>query len=242
MATAEALTETHRRGQLAVRNAAVTDVATVWRALDFESIDSITETWRTTEPALSALARAGRSASSALAADYFDEYRDASDVPGHAVPRIAPAAPADQVLTSLRVTGLYAARQGIARNIPHVADLTLVRASGAVGRLALDGGRSTLLRSVAGDGRAQGWSRVTDGKPCAFCAMVASRGPVYRSESNASFRSHDHCGCSVQPMYDPDQGWPGRAREFKTLWTESTKDLQRGEEPLQAFRRALQAR
>lgn len=30
------------------------------------------------------------------------------------------------------------------------------------------------------------WRRVTDGNPCGFCAMLASRGPVYTSEASAS--------------------------------------------------------
>ena len=66
------------------------------------------------------------------------------------------------------------------------------------GRAAMAGGRSTLDRSA----RAQRvrYRRVTDGKPCAFCAMLASRGPVY-SQETAYFRAHGHCGCTAEEVY-----------------------------------------
>lgn len=53
------------------------------------------------------------------------------------------------------------------------------------------------------------WRRVTDGKPCGFCAMVASRGPVYGSAKAAGDgnRYHDHCGCTVEPFYGDPREW-----------------------------------
>ncbi|KAB5606685.1 hypothetical protein EHS19_06735 [Bifidobacterium jacchi] len=33
--------------------------------------------------------------------------------------------------------------------------------------------------------RADGWRRVSDGDPCAFCAMLVTRGPVYTSRDKA---------------------------------------------------------
>lgn len=81
-----------------------------------------------------------------------------------------------------------------------------------------------------------GWARVLTGvENCAFCAMLASRGPVYSSRTHASRKStktliqghdrlgrkrkrvlkrisdqayHDHCDCVVVPVYR-DQDWPG---------------------------------
>ena len=49
------------------------------------------------------------------------------------------------------------------------------------------------------------WRRVTDGQPCGFCAMLASRGPVYGSAQKAGAGNayHGRCGCTVEP-YDGD--------------------------------------
>lgn len=55
------------------------------------------------------------------------------------------------------------------------------------------------------------WRRVTDGDPCGFCAMLASRGPVYRSAGKAGDgnRYHGRCGCTVEPFDgDPDDWEP----------------------------------
>lgn len=50
-------------------------------------------------------------------------------------------------------------------------------------RAAKDAGRSTVVESAEANGRR--WRRVTDGNPCSFCAMLAGRGPVYRTEDAA---------------------------------------------------------
>ena len=70
-------------------------------------------------------------------------------------------------------------------------------------REVLSAGREKVQRS------APLWRRVTDGKPCGFCAMVASRGPVYGSAKSAGDgnRYHDHCGCTVEPFYGDASSW-----------------------------------
>lgn len=61
-----------------------------------------------------------------------------------------------------------------------------------------------------------GWRRVSDGDPCAFCAMLVTRGPVYTSRDKALHTTnpapgipagtlhkyHPHCGCTVEIVYD----------------------------------------
>ena len=70
-------------------------------------------------------------------------------------------------------------------------------------REVLSAGREKVQRS------APLWRRVTDGKPCGFCAMVASRGPVYGSAKSAGDgnRYHDHCGCTVEPFHGDPREW-----------------------------------
>lgn len=71
----------------------------------------------------------------------------------------------------------------------------------------MDGGRRTMREWASNDSQAIGWRRVSDGHPCAFCAMLVSRGPVYTSERKALLRAsdrtkfHPNCGCSVEVVY-----------------------------------------
>jgi hypothetical protein len=99
-------------------------------------------------------------------------------------------------------------------------ETALTRTSGSISRHVLNGGRETILRSVAEDREALGWGRVTDGDPCAFCAMLAGRGPVYQ-EDTVGFEAHDECGCGAEPVYYRDAPWPGRSREFHDMYNEA---------------------
>ena len=49
---------------------------------------------------------------------------------------------------------------------------------------------------------------MSDGNPCAFCAMLVSRGPAYTSEAAALAQGngdpyHKKCGCTVEVLYGP---------------------------------------
>lgn len=80
-------------------------------------------------------------------------------------------------------------------------------------REVLSAGREKIQRS------APLWRRVTDGKPCGFCAMVASRGPVYGSAKSAGDgnRYHDHCGCTVEPFYGDPREWEPTPEEQRFI-------------------------
>ena len=91
----------------------------------------------------------------------------------------------------------------------------------AVGkRLTLEAPRQGLIKLVQNDKDALGWSRVSDGQPCHFCAMLLSRGPDYKSKETARFRAHNGCGCSVRPFFkgDPHDGWSPDALALRRLW------------------------
>lgn len=91
---------------------------------------------------------------------------------------------------------------------------------GAGKRLALSGGRQQLINLTKSDKDAVAWARVSDGQPCYFCAMLVSRGPVYKADT-AHFKAHNRCGCSVRPVFkdDPDGGWSPDAKALNDLWT-----------------------
>ncbi|MDN5725167.1 MAG: hypothetical protein L0G99_04435 [Propionibacteriales bacterium] len=73
---------------------------------------------------------------------------------------------------------------------------------GAIQRHILAGGRDTIDQATLANPNSVGWRRVTDGKPCAFCALLASRGPVYTNANNAGQgrRFHDRCGCTIEEV------------------------------------------
>lgn len=231
-----AATEEHRLAQVQIRAMALRDFALLWPLWKPGDDSTYAHLVAATLP----LVRAYNRLSSSIAAGYYSRFREAEGITG-AAPGVVGQAPDDAlVTTSLYVTGQVAAdRAKRAGKTPAQARQTaLVGVSGAVTRHVLAGGRDTLLESVAADPEAQGWARVTDGDPCYFCALLASRGPVYKDRSTAAFEAHDHCACMAEPVY-PGAEWPGRAREFAALYREAT----RGQSDLRnAFRRAYEHR
>ena len=83
-------------------------------------------------------------------------------------------------------------------------------------RAVKQAGRDLVVNSASAAGSR--WRRVSDGSPCAFCAMLVGRGPVYGSAASAAgvvgrgrasktrgsqalgSRFHDHCGCTVEEV------------------------------------------
>ncbi len=123
-------------------------------------------------------------------------------------------------------------------------------AGGAADREVLRGGRSMSEESARRDTRVIGWARVTDLDPCAFCAMLASRGAVYKSRSSAGLaggapvslddltKYHDLCHCQIVPVYDRD-GWvPSGSEAWRDLWQDAT-DGRTGADARRAFARAV---
>lgn len=143
---------------------------------------------------------------------------------------------------SLLVTGPSELKRRAANREPEEQAMQsgLVSASGAATRQVLNGGREALLTLVQADETALGWARVTDGDPCYFCAMLASRGPVYKSAATAGFKAHDHCACSAEAVFSRSADWPGDARDYQRLWYSATKGYS-GKDAINAFRRAHEA-
>ena len=76
--------------------------------------------------------------------------------------------------------------------------------------------RAQTQRSIRRDPTKPRWARVPQGKTCAFCTMLASRGFAYTSEEAAGGEGnkyHNDCNCRVVPSwgkqtlagYDPDK-------------------------------------
>jgi hypothetical protein len=106
-----------------------------------------------------------------------------------------------------------------------------------------------LVKEVADDSPGVGWARVLTGATsCYFCAMLASRGPVYTNETSALFRGgqrvdkyHDGCDCEAV-LVTNYSAWEGRTahRRLEQLWEDSTEKTS-GRRSMNAFRRAYEA-
>lgn len=231
------ISEEHRQRQIALRALITARLLQLWQAFDVTDIDA---SWTVLEPAVLAIVADGRRVSSQLATQYFREYRAAERVPG-TLPdlQLVEATWQDAARASLRITGPIAAKKLVLAKARRPADVAFVRMSGAATRIVGNGGRDTLSEVVQRDRRAIGYARVTSGVPCAFCAMLASRGPIYKSSGSVSFHSHDHCSCYPEPVYSRDAAWPGRGRDFQRLYKSSTAGAPN---PRLAFRRAYEGR
>lgn len=191
--SAAQLTEGHRLAQARIGAQTVRLMRSTWPLLDPTDLDATIGRWlRITVP----LIARQRRQSVLLAGQYLRAFRaielgmDTSFVPVLDVPDELEA-----ITTSLVVTGPATIKEQMRRFMPlterfmpltEAVRTAEARTAGAAMRHALNGGRSATERTVMADRQAIGFFRVTSGKPCAFCAMLASRGPVYKSAESAT--------------------------------------------------------
>lgn len=205
MATAtEELTQGYRLRSLAVRAAALKQLTQAW-SFDLGDIDG---SWRKLEPAVLAITELRHRDAANLAGGYYMGHRAASGVLG--TPDIQRATfDRAQAANNLHLLGPILTKKAVAANQPNADKTALVRVAGEVTRLALAGGRDTLTGTILADASASGWRRITSGKACEFCRMLASRGAVYK-EQTVRFQSHGHCSCQPEPQY-------GKSKSITTI-------------------------
>lgn len=241
LALARRLTEGHRRAQLGLSALAIRELVQLWPTLDPTRLE---ETFPRYASAAAALVASRRESSSRLAAAYYQEHRRALVKPG-ATPVAAALVGAldrDKLIRDLEFAGPIAARKTMSRGITRDRAMRagLSATAGVLTRYALEGSRETLVSTAQRDPLALGFVRVTDGQPCAFCAMLAGRGAVYFSEETASFEPHNRCGCQPEAVFDESTPLPGAGGDYAALY-EQVK-AEKGSTPtLQEFRRAYEA-
>lgn len=177
-------------------------------------------------------------------------YREVAELDTGAIPTVAasagatPAIAAGELLGSMLenafkpITRLARQAQSIGVNPATRLDRAdpeiLARAAEGAARLALNAGRDYVIQTVEQDRLAVGWMRVTDGDPCAFCLVLASRGPVYKSRTTAEFLAHDNCGCVAVPVFTRDPVLPESTLQAQRIyreaqeWARSTGSQSRG--------------
>lgn len=221
-----ALTDAHRQAQARLRNRMLLGLRPLWPLLEWPGLDQSFPTWFR---AVAPIVLDHRLDSVAVAATYLRGFREAEEVPGrlHVVP--APELELQTLEMVLRLSSVVAARTfaraggltgGLVDQVMPSRRITAaqamkraeVRAIGAAGRLVLAGGRETVTETALQDDEVVGVARATDGSPCAFCAMLATRGPVYKRRTvggsdrafvgtRSRIKVHDHCGCQPEEVF-----------------------------------------
>lgn len=226
--------QTHWQAQLALVALIVADLQNTYQWLEVEHPERVPKFTF----AVSALVTKYGHISGTLAADYYEEARiDAGIVgPFHAIPAAVPIP--DQVDASIRwgAKDLWGPEP----------DVTAVhtKIEGAVDKMVLDTGRNTVADNVIRDEKAHGFARQGRADCCAFCAMLISRGAVYKTRESAEFRSsdgrayHDHCHCTVDPFWGPAHKPTAQEHLLREQWDQYTRGYS-GTDALNAFRRGL---
>lgn len=233
-----ALAAQQRHLQLAVRASLLRKLVPTWRIMNSERLDQTLPVWLA---AAIPLVQDARRTSAGVAALHLRQVRADAGVDGTVPLQFASVAPVDQLMASLTATSIATVRAafGNGQNVTQAMNSGFVASAGAATRIALQGGRDTIIDTVQADDKAIGWERVTSGDPCAFCALLASRGGVYRGEASADFEAHDHCSCSAEPIYGGSLAPTGKAAEWDQLYQDQAAG---SSDQLLDFRRAYEGR
>jgi hypothetical protein len=157
-------------------------------------------------------------------------------------PAVAITPPSQALIAAtLDSTGPFAllGRIKAGQPVSTAADNTGVVMSGAASRLIQNGARQAVLQAVKADPQAVGWMRVLGTSrtgPCAFCSMLASRGPVYKSERSAMAYWHNLCKCTPQPVYSRKDAEALADNGLYQQWKDATKGFS-GHDAFLAWRR-----
>lgn len=224
------------------------------------NVEDIVGTWPTVERMIVQLIEDQRAQSVAVTQRFYGEVRRAEGITGAFDLLDADPLNVNQLIRNLRIVGPQTAGKQMALGRPDVWRNAATKVAGEASRNTLNGGRSSTLNTASADKKVIGWVRVTDGNPCAFCAMLASRGVSYRpykSKKSAvgaggkksvfvrkdkkgrtvnDFRAHQHCACTAKPVYSADDPLPGRGQEFKDIWDRAARGTAN---PLNEFRKEL---
>lgn len=228
----------NRRDQEEVARRLGLDLARLWPLLSFDDLDGTADAW--VDSAVGFTARAFDD-SAREAVDFHNNYmvaralQDSDLVPAPVETVVSP--PHVNEL-SVRQKLLLTSVGTVKHAMPAPEKPTMLKALkatvGAAQTEALQGGRE-FTKSVSEMGVVTGWQRMTDGDPCAFCALLAAKGPVYQNlgriaRTDAKYlgdqqvpedsaKVHWHCKCTLVPVYkdrpEPLTGW---ARVAYELW------------------------
>jgi len=209
-----------------VSNLIIRDLAAFWSTLDLNKPETARDRLLEFVPVL---VRQYGDIAATVSADWYTQIRASSSAPGTFRPVLGSPAPTEAVTGTIRrVAGDLFTDHPIA---------TLDALNGPIAKYAIEAGRNTILRSSRRDPWKPRVARVPSGATtCAFCLMLASRGPVYWSEETAGrfdkFHPDDDCqitvigkGDALPGGYDPDALYAQYQEARQTALAEHTSPL-----------------
>ncbi|KPG13736.1 VG15 protein [Mycobacteroides immunogenum] len=242
----------HQREQESIAAKVAAGMLLLWPNLVFDRLTETTESWL--HGAMLQVQR-GWDESAAAAGEFVQASLWSVEPDGPPIPDLKVEFPARDVATALTVTGPVNVKKQMPAPQADVMAKAQKASSGAAQTRALDGGREMVQAQVLRLGperksrrKAVGYARFTDSNPCYFCAMLASRGAFYlskdsfkasnkRFEGDGTAKVHDHCKCSLRPVFSLADGLDDRAKYFYNMWVDAQNTRKSGETAIQAYRR-----
>lgn len=185
-----------------------------------------------------------------LTAQFLGEHAELS---GRVVEPVLAEWVTEPVRESMRITGPVGFKSSIGNGEdPERARLVMAdRMAASAQRHAMAGERGTVEATVEDSAEIVGWRRVSDGDPCAWCAMLVGRGAVYKSKATATrvvgraatargnqalgSAYHDGDQCTAVPLYE-DEDEPEEVDDLYRQWLETTAGTS-GAQALRVWRR-----
>lgn len=177
-------------------------------------------------------------AAATLAVRHYEAERRRAGIVAPYRARPAAAPPIEQIgkTVSWATQPLWAATP---ETEPKVLEQAKQNLAGAVDKLVLDVGRTTIIDNVAADAKAKAWARVPEPGCCYFCALLATRGAVYDAHS-VQFRTHDHCRCHAEPVFNAYEP-TAQIRQWQALYAEAAAGTRGMKATQKAWRKAFDA-
>ncbi|MFD9069152.1 VG15 protein [Streptomyces lasiicapitis] len=248
-----------RAAQAGLTTMLMRDLRSVRRLINPGRLQATVPTW--IEAVLAIVTRYS-DVSATLAADFYDGERDAAGVVGpFMVPFMVPLAdppPDEQTSNSLRwaTKDLWPRREGEAtaaqlEPLDVRFEAAMAKADGAVDRLVLNTGRSTVTQAVRRDQGAVAYARAAALGACSFCKLMAARGATYKDldsvgrVANSGFigedsviKFHNFCRCQPIPVF---RGQRFELSPHAAEWGRLYREHAQGHpgDQLRLFRRAL---
>lgn len=202
-ATAEAreLTAENKARQARIGAEAAARALDTWSLLNLADLDASMAVWL---PVYVSQMQAEYATSQRVATTYLTEYRRTEPTTD---PGLIVAAEFDlaQAVIAARVSGPLTVKTLIGKGMDPVQAFTSgqLAAAGRAQKLAMAGGRQLVIDSARAS-RNRIWRRVSDGNPCAFCAMLVVRSITSVNSQAVSFDAHGQCGCTAEEIWEDE--------------------------------------
>lgn len=259
----------HVTQQEGIAEGVASGLALLWPIMQFEDLDKSTPAWL---HAVTLQIKSGWDESANAAFEYVQAAKWAVEPEAPPLVKVETAFPVQDIQTAMRVRGPVEVKRQVerARPEPEAMNAGKSASTGVGATKATDGGRAQVLELIRKDapsrlkqGKVIGYARKTDSNPCYFCALLASQGAVYFSESafnqannmirevkwtsngdkgtrrafigDGPAKVHDNCQCTMRPVYREADKRDERAKFFLEQWNKHSSGLS-GKDALKNYR------